>query len=239
MQTTQITRNVFTQENKIHVIIWDYNKKHETMEECEWWKSITTFQFFTQLPVSKILRAIVRSSFSTCSCYPAYPMQFLECVPVVKCTLLLSVHCCKNKQDLRGFQHCSDQLKQSSPISAGKARCHAALSETRLAAAEIQPCKSSTAKRWSWYRNMLKERKSWPISQSTTSSEQGWHKGISEREKETRSRVGGLEFTDTAAGPGKSYLLCFMFSIWMEICCFMLKVLRRTSWRKSFALTAL
>lgn len=100
-----------------------------------------------------------------------------------KCALLLSVHCCKNKQDLQGFQHCSNQMKQSSAISAGRAQSHAALFQTRRAATEIQPCKSLTAKRWSWYKNLLKERNLGLISQSDTSSNQGRHKGISEREK--------------------------------------------------------
>lgn len=40
-----------------------------------------------------------------------------------------STDCCENKQDSRGFRHGGDQLKQAPPISAGKARRHAAHSE--------------------------------------------------------------------------------------------------------------
>lgn len=60
-----------------------------------------------------------------------------------------SANCCWNKRDSRGFRHRGDQLKQAPPISAGKARCHAAHSQTKPAASQIQPCKSLMAEKWS------------------------------------------------------------------------------------------
>lgn len=220
---------------------WDYyNKKYESMDgwghpltfendEIQKWVFFSFSHEFQNKKRVKYYEPLSEVPV-TPECYTCVTPVPLACVPVVKCALLLSVHC------LGGFQHCGDHLKQSSPISAGKAQYHVALSETRLAAAQIQPCKSLTAERWSWYRNLLKERNWRLISQSNTSREQGRHKGISGREKETwQPCVSSLAFTDTAAGPGKSYLLCFMFSIWMKICgncCFMLKYLWRTSWRK-------
>lgn len=232
MQTAHITSNLFTHENKIWLII-----RYETIttkstsqrmdvDRWKWWQSILSVHFF-HTTTFRVKRIKVYSYYSHCQRFLLHLRELhlllilclscavpRVCVAVVKCVPLLSVYCCKNKQDLRGFQHCADQLKQSSPIRAGKAQCHAALSKTRLAAAEIQPCKSLPAERWSWYRNLLKERNLWLISQSHTSSEQGRHKGISEREKETwQPCVGGLEFTDTAAALGKAYLLCFLFSM--------------------------
>lgn len=124
-----------------------------------------------------------------------------------------------------GLQHHGDQLKQAPPISAGKARCQAAHSETRSAASEVQPCKSLMAGKWRWYRNLLNERNEWLISQSYTSSDQ--------REKETwQPCVLTLEFADPTAGWGKSCLHRLIFSIWMKMCR-LNKSVPRTVWREN------
>lgn len=126
--------------NKTWVIIRDeiyYNKKYESMDGCGqlevqftflWIISFShNFQSTTELyePLSEVLvppvsvtpapdtLLILWSSLSVCA---SCQMRLCFCPSIVV----------KNKQGLRGFQHCGDQLKQSSPISAGKAQCHAA-----------------------------------------------------------------------------------------------------------------
>lgn len=119
------------------------------LTKADWWKKLSflhssiclSSEPLSEVPVTPV--SLTPAPGLCLSC--AVPRV---CAAVVKCALLLSVHGCKNKQDLRGFQHCGDQLEQSSPISAGKGRCHAALSETKGAAADVRPCKSLTAERW-------------------------------------------------------------------------------------------
>lgn len=198
--------------------------------------------------------AIVRSCCYTCECNTCSRTLLILCSSskcvrqAVKCALLLSVHCCKNKQDSRGFQHCGDQLEQSSPISAGKAQCHAALFRNQE---EPPPppmfglAKVLTAERWKLIQKFA-ERKEL-VADFTTLHQQ--RTGMTQRHIRGRKGnmaavcvcvcVSGLESTDTAAALGKSCLLCFMFSIWMKICCnccFLLKHLWRTSPRKALAL---